>query len=161
MTLDDLARMDIERLHALYLEGQVPRMEELDGRLRGRLLAVAAPERARGLADTVVRRLALSKAMIWKGKSFRPTSATTAEGFNLLLSLDSDHKVAPFHARVAPSQSDGRPAVELDYDRRDNPLPVRTIRDELRRVGSSLYLGQAWLRAGSTLRMLFYVGLER
>ncbi|GMV41712.1 MAG: hypothetical protein AMXMBFR64_34280 [Myxococcales bacterium] len=161
MEMDDLAKKELTELHALYEEGEVPPMEALDGRLRGMLLAPAVPGPGAGVAVALARALAQSRAMLWKGKSFRPTSPTTAEGFNLLIALESDHKVAPFHARVATSRHDGQPAVELDYDRPENPLPLRAVVDELRRVGPSLYLGQAWVRLGSSGHLLFYFALGR
>lgn len=161
MELEDLTRMDLLELHAVYGAGDVPALEALDGRLRGVLLAPAVPGPAAGVAVAVARALARSRAMLWKGKSFRPTSPTTAEGFNLLIALESDHKVAPFHARVGTSRHDGQPAVELDYDRPENPLPLRAISDELRRVDTSLYLGQAWLRLGPSAHLLFYFALSR
>lgn len=161
MDLDALARMDLNALTAAYEGGDVPTVEELDGRLPGVLLAPAVRGPGEGMALAVARALARSRAMLWKGKSFRPTSPTSAEGFNLLVSLESDQKVAPFHARVAASRHDGRDAVELDYDRPDNPLPLRAMVDEVRRVAPSVYLGQAWLRLGASAHLLFYFALGR
>lgn len=161
MDLDALAKMDLQALHVSYEGGDVPTLEELDGRLPGMLLAPAVRGAGEGVALAVARALARSRAMLWKGKSFRPTSQTSAEGFNLLVSLESDQKIAPFHARVGTSRHDGRDAIELDYDRPDNPLPLRAMVDELRRVAPGVYLGQAWLRLGGSAHLLFYFALAR
>ena len=161
MELDELRGLDLRSLDELYRAGTTPALTELDGRLRGHLLELAVGPTQRGLARTAFLALVRSAATLWKGKAFRPTSETTAEGFNLVGSFRTERHDAPFHASVRPSRFGSMEAVELDYGRRNNPAPIRWVRDELRKVGPNLYLGQAYLTLGRRDRLLFYFALTR
>lgn len=84
----------------------------------------------------------------WKGKIFRPESG------------DLKNRISPFgipliRAEVYEAESwfDDRDAIILDYSR--SSFVARKIRDEIRRVGPGLYLGQVfWGRKRLILFML-------
>src|SRR5947209_19553376 len=71
-TLDDLLALDAPALEALYRAARAPRIPDVEGDLRGRMLAVVdLPPALAG----AVRALASSSAFPWRGKSFSPESA--------------------------------------------------------------------------------------
>jgi hypothetical protein len=143
-TLDDLVFLEHEELRLLYESAKAPAIGDLDGPLRGRMLAVPA------LPDVVTalpRAWARTKTFPWRGKTFTPTSASAGEGINRVVS--DRVSLFRFTTAIAPSRHDGAPALELDYDHRGNPRFIRMIEDEVRTIAPGLWLGQAWLRLRS------------
>lgn len=143
--LDDLVFLEHDELRLLYESAQVPALSDLEGPLRGRMLAVPA------LPDVVTalpRAWARTGTFPWRGKTFSPRSAHAGEGINR---VGSDRiSLFRFTTAITPSRHDGRPALELDYDHRGNPRFIRRIEDEVRTIAPGLWLGQAWLRTSAT-----------
>lgn len=56
------------------------------------------------------------------------------------------------------SALDGRACLVLDYDRPENPWPLRRLRDELRCAAPGLHVGPALLRrrAGGPALLFFF-----
>lgn len=146
LTLDALATMAVDELTALYRDGAVP--ADLSG-MRGhptcRMLAIRGLDR--GPVHDRIRRFAAASAFPWGGKAFESVDPGHGRGINRIR-LGPERRWFPFDTRVVPSAIDGAPCVLLDYDRPDNPKPIRMIRDELREVAPSLFLGPAMLDTG-------------
>src|SRR5690606_17972513 len=91
---------------------------------------------------------ALVRALVWKGKVFRPE---TSDLKNLLTPLG----VPGIRAHVSVADSwfvRGERAVVLDYSR--TSLVARLIRDEIREVAPGLYLGQVYWGRRRVLRFM-------
>jgi hypothetical protein len=143
--LDDLVFLENDEMRLLYEAAPAPAIRDLDGPLRGRMLAVPA------LPDVVTalpRAWARTRSFPWRGKTFRPTSDVAGVGKNRVVS--ERVSLFPFTTAIAPSRHDGKPALELDYDHAGNPGFIRRIEDEVRTIAPGLLLGQAWLRTGRT-----------
>lgn len=126
----DLLGMTRDELDDLYRSspaGPVPR-----GRSRG--TAIFFPGR---WPDGVLR--GLVRLLVWRGKVFR-----TGEDGSSLKNLIGPLSLELFRADVYPEESWFSPgeAVILDYS--NSSFLVRKIRDEIRRVGDGLYLGQVF-----------------
>lgn len=152
--LDDLVFLEHDELRPLYESAKAPALGELDGPLRGRMLAVPA------LPDVVTalpRAWARTGSFPWRGKTFTPRSDAAGEGINRVVS----DRVALFRftTRIAPSRHDGKPALELDYDHRGNPRFIRMIEDEVRTIAPGLWLGQAWLRLAGEKHFVLWFAL--
>jgi hypothetical protein len=153
-SLDDLVFLGPDDLAHLYRTGETPRVSDLDGDLRGRMLAL--PRAGRSLAG-VVRALGAWDRFPWRGKSFRSTDAAHGEGFNRYVTgrIHLHH----FSTSVGPSRAGDFDAVQLDYDRSDNPSFVRGIKDEVRAIEPGLFLGTAWVVRRGKPRLACYFGL--
>jgi len=154
-SLDDLLYLGPEDLAHLYRTAETPRISDLDGDLRGRL--VALPFAGKSLAP-FVRALGAWDHFPWRGKSFRSTDDAHGEGINRFVT-DRVRRYR-FTTSIAPSRAGDFDAVQLDYDHRDNPLVIRGIKDEVRAIEPGLFLGTAWLpgRRGKP-RLGCYFGL--
>ncbi len=158
-TLDDLAYLEAPALADLYRRAGVPEPADLIGDLRGRMLAVPGSESVPFLFDAL-RRFSALPVFPWRGKSFLPgEGADRAEGVNRVIS--DRFRIYPFAACIRPSRAGAFDAVELDYDRPENPFFIRAIRDEVREVGPGLWLGQAYVRVLGRDRLVLYFGLAR
>ncbi|HZS37676.1 MAG TPA: hypothetical protein VFF06_12655 [Polyangia bacterium] len=153
-TLDDLLALDAGALETLYRGARVPRLADVKGDLRGRMLAVV--ELPQALAGAV-RAFAGSSAFPWRGKSFSPLTADRGEGVNRVIS--DSWRLFTFGTFVGPSRAGAFDAVQLDYDRPSNPFFIRAIKDEIRELRPGLWLGQAWLKTKSSERLVLYFGL--
>jgi hypothetical protein len=152
-TLDDLAALGPDELMDLYRMARTPTLEELDGKLTGRMLAV--PRAQEPHVKAVLEQFARSRVFPWQGKTFKHETASHGHGVNRLLG----ERVTwfRFHTFVGPSHAGDFDAVHLDYSHDGNPPFVRKVKDEVREVGPGLYLGLAYLsmRDGEHLGCFF------
>lgn len=155
-TMNDLARMGIAELEALYRAGRTPEsLSVLDGTPPGRMLTLVGPP-GRGLGLAALRRIAAAPLFPWRGKSFHSHSADEGGGINRAILLGD---IYPFETRFDTSAIDGEPCVLLDYDLPENPFFIRAIRDELREVSPGLFLGPAMLD-GREPKLVLYFGID-
>lgn len=153
-TLDDLLQFDADTLGELYRGARVPRIPDVHGALRGRMLAVV------GLPPALaapIRAFASSGAFPWRGKSFSPLGADRGEGINRVFS--DRFSIYKFRTFVGRSRAGAFDAIQLDYDLPSNPFFIRAIKDEIRELRPGLWLGQAWLVTRSSQRLVLYFGL--
>jgi hypothetical protein len=156
VTLDDLARLRSDELEALYRNGTVPgSLAALDGEPHCRMLAIRKVPSGR-VFDGIAR-FSASRIFPWGGKAFQSQSAAGGTGINRVR-LEKERRWFPFETRVEPSAIDGAPCILLDYDKPENPLPIRRIRDELREVSPGLFLGPAMLdtKRGAPVLVLWF-----
>jgi hypothetical protein len=153
-SLDDLLYLGPDDLAHLYRAAETPRVSDLDGDLRGRMLAV--PLAGKSLAS-FVRALGAWDRFPWRGKSFRSTDAAHGEGINRIVT--DRFRRYPFATSIGPSRAGDFDAVQLDYDRRENPFFIRAIKDEVRAIEPGLFLGTAWLVGRGKPRLGCYFGL--
>jgi len=153
--LDALLACDADTLRRLYRSATLPKLAEVRGDLRGRMLALASG--APNLLTKVAHTLASTDWFPWRGKSFMPQSADRGEGINRVIS--DRWKLYRFETFVGPSLEDGRDAIQLDYDHKENPFFIRVIKDEIRELAPGLWLGPAWLNVGKAPKLALYFGL--
>jgi hypothetical protein len=155
--LDELLALDTDTLGKLYAQAKVPRLPELSGDLRGRMLAWQG---VGGLPAKILRAAASASNFPWRGKSFAHTSEQGGGGDNRVV-VDRFH-LFEFDTFVGPSRAGDFDAVQLDYDKPSNPFFIRAIKDEVRELRPGLWLGQAWLLVGkSAPRLVLYFALEQ
>ena len=82
-TLNDLANLASETLYELYRHAKVPQIEELDGPLTGRMLAV--PSLQSSFIGQWLRHFSGSHYFPWQGKTFRSHGDCKGEGINRVL----------------------------------------------------------------------------
>jgi hypothetical protein len=153
-TLDSLLTLDHDALSALYRHARVPSIADVEGPLRGRMLAVPALPR---IITALPRAWARTGSFPWRGKSFYGAEADHGHGINRVAS--DRLELFRFRTFVGPSLDDGADAVRLDYDHPGNPFFIRPIADEIREISERTYLGQAWLVLGDTKRFVLWFGL--
>jgi len=154
--LDDLLGVPAAALLELYRGARVPRIGDVEGDLRGRMLAVL---RLPGPVAAAVAAFAASSRFPWRGKSFRPLGDTRGEGINRVVS--DRIRLYRFETSLGPSRAGDFDALQLDYDLPQNPFFIRPIKDEIRELGPGLWLGQAHLKTSSSTHLVLYFGLER
>jgi hypothetical protein len=154
-TLEELLDLPADRLRALYEGARVPPLADLEGDLRGRMLAVPSLP---GVAAKVTATLARSDLFPWRGKSFQG-QGEQGEGVNRVIA--DRLRVFRFTTTIGKSRAGDFDAVQLDYDRPGNPFFIRAIKDEVRELRPGLYLGQAYVVAGGKETLGLYFGLAR
>lgn len=158
ITLDRLARMSVAELDRLYRDAEAPAdLHALDGSPAGRMLAAVGPLDL-GPVRARVAKLARAKWFPWAGKTFRAFDAETGEGINRVRLLGDKYR---FGLSFGDSAIDGERCVVLDYDRPDNPWPIRQIRDELREVAPGLFLGPALATTGNKPRLVLWFAIQK
>jgi hypothetical protein len=157
-TLDDLATLGPDELMELYVNARTPTLEELDGKMHGRMLAV--PRLQKPHVKAWLDRFSRSRLFPWQGKTFSHETANHGHGVNRLLG----ERVTwfRFHTYIGRSHAGDFDAVHLDYSHDGNPPIVRKVQDEVREVGPSLYLGLAYLtlRDGEHLGCFFGIAKD-
>lgn len=156
--LDALLDLPCEELSRLYQGARAPRIADVEGDLRGRMLAWPSLESRPGVA-AAIRSFAGSASFPWRGKSFHPQSETNGEGINRVFS--DRFRLFRFETFIAPSRAGDFDALQLDYDLKGNPPIIRSIKDEIREIEPRLWLGQAWLRTRKREILWLYFALAR
>jgi hypothetical protein len=156
LTLDGLLDLDCDTLQKLYEGARVPRLSDVRGDLRGRMLAwpVMPPD---GRLRRAVRAFAGSSVFPWRGKSFSPRGEDGGEGKNRV--VRDRWKLYRFETLIDRSRAGDFDCVQLDYDLPENPFFIRAIKDEIREIAPKLYLGQAYLQLRDKTHLVLYFGL--
>jgi hypothetical protein len=155
-SVERMARMGVDALGALYAKGAAPRLRDLDGAPRGRMLTWVGPL-GRDRAHEAVRQFARSSVFPWGGKSFSSSTEARGRGINRVRLLGD---AFPFATSIGPSVLDGRPCLVLDYDQPENPWFIRQIHDELREVGPGVYLGPAMWKSRPAPKLVLFFAIE-
>jgi hypothetical protein len=158
-TLSDLAALGSAEARALYESARVPRLADVHGDLRGRMLALEGT--SNGWFARALRAFARWSLFPWRGKSFTPLSEDHGEGINRVFSDVKPRRWFRFETRIARSRAGDFDALHLDYDNPENPFYIRAIKDEIREVAPGLYLGQAYLVTNRKSRLVLYFGLAK
>ena len=154
--LDALLDLSCPELESLYVGARAPRIGQVAGDLRGRMLAWPSLESRPGVAGAI-RSLAGSKGFPWRGKTFSPRNEIDGEGINRVFS--DRFRLFRFETFIAPSRAGDFDALQLDYDLRGNPPVIRSIKDEIRELEPGLWLGQAWLKTKTREILWLYFAL--
>jgi hypothetical protein len=156
--LDELLRADAGTLGRLYAGARTPKVADLTGDLRGRMLAlVAAPRWLFWWASLWAR----TSVFPWLGKSFRAEGTEPWRGTGINRVFTDKTRWFRFDTFIAPSRAGDFDAFQLDYDNPDNPFFIRAIKDEVRELRPGLFLGQAYLKTKRRQILVLYFGLER
>lgn len=156
--LDSLLDESTSSLQRMYEEARAPRIGEVEGPLRGRMLGWPMLDAKPGIQGAI-RAFAGSAAFPWRGKSFRPESETNGEGINRVFSERT--KLFRFETFIARSRAGDFDALQLDYDLPTNPPVIRSIKDEIRELEPGLWLGQAYLQTKKRDLLWLYFALAR
>jgi len=142
----------------MYVGARAPRIGDVAGDLRGRMLAWPSLDSRPGVAG-LLRSFAGSRAFPWRGKSFHPKSEAGGDGINRV--VDDRFRLFRFETFIAPSRAGDFDALQLDYDIVGNPPVIRSIKDEIREIEPGLWLGQAWLKTKTREILWLYFALAR
>jgi hypothetical protein len=158
-SLDDLAALGPEELAKLYREARTPAIRDIDGDMKGRMLA--SPLFASGVSVSLTRRLGALKIFPWRGKSLHPLADDRGEGINRVLRDEKPWKWFRFETSIGRSRAGDFDAFQLNYDLHENPWLIRRIKDEVREVAPGLWLGQAYFESRGKPTLVLYFALEK
>jgi hypothetical protein len=154
-TLDGLLALRPSELEPMYVNAKVPRLDEVGGDLRGRMLAWPVLTQGSALAN-FFRAFASAKSFPWKGKSFTPDEHR-GEGINRVFT--DRFRLFRFETFIGKSRAGDFDALQLNYDLPENPFFIRMIKDEIREIEPGVWLGQAWLKTKKSETLVLYFGL--
>ena len=156
VALDRLLDLPVPELERMYETAKTPTIPEVQGDLRGRMLAWPILEQRNGVQG-FLRAFAGSKAFPWRGKSFRAHDAAKGEGINRI--IKDRWKLFRFDTFIGKSRQGDFDALQLDYDLPGNPPIIKSIKDEIRMIEPGVWLGQAWFVTERTKFLWLYFGL--
>ncbi|MEW6203176.1 MAG: hypothetical protein AB1546_14450 [bacterium] len=158
---DELLELSIAQLDEIFTGAEAPGCEEMGGRYRCLWLSGEVDGYLPKPLKKLRAMIAGSRSFPWKGmeieKRFDESDIT---GTNLLFDMDKGVRMFHFDARIEPSEFDGKDCLAFDYDTEKNILPFRKLRDEVRKVNPTLYLGRGNLMLGGKARLIAYFTLE-
>jgi hypothetical protein len=157
-SLDRLLERSCHELEGMYRLARAPRLMDVQGDLRGRMLAWPVLD-AYPLLGEGLRAFASSRGFPWRGKSFRPFDDDRGEGVNRVLS--DRVRLFRFDTSIGRSRAGDFDALHLDYDLDGNPSFIRRVEDEIREIEPGVWLGQAYYRTARGRWLWLYFGLAR
>jgi hypothetical protein len=149
-----LARMSMAELDGLFGELAPANLAELQGRKRGRVLALTGFDWVPPAVRSAVLGL-INELPVWQGKSFEGEF-----GANAWLLPGHHLQFARFLVREAPAVDGHGSVIRLDYDVAANPAPLRKILGELRHLGPGLFLARMQILWGERVVKVMYFSLE-
>lgn len=154
--LDALMGKSKQELESLFLSGQTPSMEEIQGPTRGKVLSgIAHLQNPLGVYLTNIPFLP------WKGKQFDLVNKNEGKGINLIELWPTKQTMFHFETAIVNSLIDGDNDVfSLNYDLPGNPWFIRQIRDDLKKIDDGLFLGTANFRTKEGYKLILYFALE-
>lgn len=162
-SLDRLLALDTTELETLYRQASTPRLEDVGGDLRGRMLAWPSLAH-RPLLQGALRSFASTEhAFPWRGKSFTPpvSARVVGRGHGINRVIVDRVRLFRFETFLGKSKAGDFDALHLDYDLPGNPPVIRSIQDEIRELEPGLWLGQAYLHTSRRDLLWLYFGLAR
>ncbi len=159
-TLEDLAALTHAELLKLYARATVPSdIRALNGTLRGRMLALRGT--AGGPMHFLVKLLSAWPGFPWHGKTFNATSAKEGTGINRVdIPGLGKQDLFPFTTQFDPSALDEKPCIFINYDRDENPVYIRAIRDEVRQISPGLFFGPVLVTYGKHMTQILWFGVQ-
>ncbi|MCX2819582.1 MAG: hypothetical protein ACI9QA_000873 [Methanobacteriota archaeon] len=152
LTADELVNRSKSELDELFLGGETPDEDALDGETEGRVLAGRGPLRAEAVREAVNTSL-----LPWKGKRIDRGVGANRFGYGPL-----ERQGFEFETRIASSLvPDDNDVLIFDYDQPENPPGVRRVRDDLKEVDDGLFLGTSNAKLGGGYSFVAYFALER
>ncbi|NJK32308.1 MAG: hypothetical protein HC927_07800 [Deltaproteobacteria bacterium] len=149
-----LTRSTMRELDQLFAELDPATLGELQGRKRGRVLAVSGFDWIPGVARSAVLAF-VNELPIWRGKNFEGEF-----GANDWLVGGARLQFARYLIREAPALDGQGSVVQLDYDVAANPGVLRRIVGEVRHLGPGLFLGRMQYLWGEKVVKVMYFSLE-
>jgi hypothetical protein len=157
--IDGLIKSDREELDRLFISGQTPNMNEMQGTYDGNALAGVLM-----LNNQWVKNFINLGWLPWQGKIFEMAFSKRAggqgSGINRLNIGSLRFLRFHFNTQIAPPLVGANNVFRLNYDLPGNPWYIRRIRDDIKRIGDGLYLGTANFRMGGAHKFIIYFVLE-
>lgn len=127
--------------------------EEMAGEWIGEMAGVIGLERL----PRPVRKLVHSLLPGWQGKRFEGSGGANIWGTRARNTDWLRNRIEP----IEHSPVDGRASLWLDYDVPENPVALRAIRGELRRLDSTVVLGRMSWQTRAKLHCVLYFPLRQ
>lgn len=151
---DSLTRLTIRELDTVFADLEGATLGELQGRKRGRVMAVSGFDWVPGIARSTVLRF-VNELPIWRGNQFEGEFGT-----NVWLLGGGHLQFARYLVREAPALDGQGRVIRLDYDVAANPRALRRIVGELRHLGPGLFLARLQYMWGDRVVKILYFTLE-
>ena len=138
MTDSDLMKLGFRDILALFSRLEAPTLTEMHGEFAAKLLAQP------NAASALIGHITVNNPVMpgrWLCKSFRPVDAMRGRGYNTFSQFGRTVCRYPMQTLMAPARCDGRAAYQLVYRAYKSMCGDIHMVDEVRRVGSGLYLG--------------------
>lgn len=152
---DALTRLTIRELDELFAGLDRATLGELQGRKRGRVMAVSGFDWVPGVARSAVLRF-VNELPIWRGTQFEGEF-----GSNLWLLGGGHLQFGRYVVREAPALDGQGSVIRLDYDVAANPRALRRIVGELRHLGEGVFLVRLQYLWGDRVVKILYFTLEQ
>jgi hypothetical protein len=141
--------MSLAELDALYLLAKTPKISDLKGASDGLPLA--------GQTDP-----SSIPFIPWKGKSFKPLNAVEGVGTNRIQPSPGAPEIDEFNFKFTlgdPIHGDDA-VIVLDYSNVGNAPQIRIIRDDIKKLNPTLFLGRMYQTTLQGFQFLLYFGLQ-
>ncbi len=152
---DDVEKLSRKDKMQLFYAAETPEMTALNGEYEAKLLSggVLGPSSAL-FTHHVFPTGRITLGTIWAGKAFMANGGPTGKGYNIFQQKKPDGtfrtlRTRPMKTSLAVSKvgKDGKLSFQVDY-RTDNTGMIHSMRDEIRRVNDTLFIGAGYMALG-------------
>ena len=155
LRIDDLVRRNRSELDEIFLAGETPTIEEMEGVVDGNVMAGVLL-----LNNQYFRNFLNLGWFIWLGKVFENVSSTEGKGINRFRVGSIRFLRYRCETQITPPLVETNDVYNLNYDLPGNPWYIRRIRDDIKKIGDGLFLGSANFKTFGRHSFLVYFVLE-
>lgn len=157
LVYNDIKRLSKYKLTQLFYAAHPPKLNELNGEVKGKL----APVGAVFFMGSFFTYFIYGKTDTWIGKGFKKSNVSPSNGYNLFRSHKDKNEIIrkrKISTYIMESKLDNKPSYFLDYGPYNSGL-VHLFRDELRKINDKLYIGVGYLTfpGGSIVNFPFFL----
>jgi hypothetical protein len=147
-SLEEMSMMSQDDLGRLFDASSLPVMDNIQGDVRGLVM----PSPIGALMDNEL------VDVLWNGKTYVPADSAGGTGFNRLGEAGVGANIANFDFTI--DQDAG--SLLMNYDVEGNLPPISMVKDEVRQISPTLWIGRAFLGLGPLGNQLVaYFGLSK
>jgi hypothetical protein len=139
---EDILRMSKPEVMQLFYAAPAPDFGAMKGEYRARNIPVGI----QGISVQIYSDHFFGPGS-WEGKAFLPGENGRGSGYNMFRKGDRVFRTRKMDTFRGKSNIDGRQSFHIDY-RPYNGGTVRSMRDELRKINDTLYIGMGYMALG-------------
>jgi hypothetical protein len=153
-TYDDVEKLSRKEKVQLFIAAETPRIDELGGEYEAKLLSGGVLGKSTELfTNHVFPTGGITLRTKWVGKAFKSTGGNSGTGYNIFEENTADGKkilrVRRIDTSIGSSSvvKDGKHSFLINYSAH-NGGTVRSMRDELRKINDTLFIGAGHMALG-------------
>ncbi|MDF1698863.1 MAG: hypothetical protein P1U56_23620 [Saprospiraceae bacterium] len=157
ITLRKLQNMDNAELYKTYIQAETPKIKDMNGPVKGTVLTPGHSSKRK-----ILNHFFPNNIFPWQGKTFIPLNDVEGIGDNQLKKPNEEvHNDYNFKFTLGDAIDGENAVIVLDYNNISNASNIRFIRDDVKKINDSLFLGRMYSTTLTKYKPMLYFALQK